>query len=157
MSNSWTLFRVGAFELCSFLFCDIHLALKISVIYNSTVHSTLFPFSSSRVLSPSGYVLSRLSMIAGSSVGGLTYLHFHLYPHMTNPTDRCSFPYLANFMAALVGLALSNSAASCSVIYILHSKLLSSTIPPQTPRTRKLHSTMVHKCFEVSVAAFYPH
>jgi hypothetical protein len=102
MSNSWTLFRVGTFELCSFLFRDIHLALKIFVIYNSTMHSSLFPFSSSRVLSPSGYVLSRLSMIVGSSVGGLTYLHFHLYPHMMNPTDHCSFPYLANFMVALV-------------------------------------------------------
>jgi hypothetical protein len=157
MSNSWSLFRVGAFELCWFLFHDIHLALKISMIYNSTVHSTLFPFSSSRVLSLSGYILSHLSMIAGSSIGRLTYLHLHLYPHMTNPTDHCSFPYLANFMAAVVGLALSNSVASCSVIYILHSKLSSSTIPPQTPRTRKLHSTTVHKCFKVSVAAFHPH
>jgi hypothetical protein len=118
--------RVGAFELCCFLFHDIHLALKTSVIYNSTTDSlALFPFSSSRVLSLSGYILSRLSMIAGSSVGGLTYLHLHLYPHMTNPTDHCSFPYLANFMAiVVVGLALSNSVASCSVIYILHSKLL---------------------------------
>jgi hypothetical protein len=98
---------------------------KLSVIYNSTADSlALFPFSSSHVLSLSGYILSRLSMIAGSSIGGLTYLHLHLYPHMTNPTDRCSFPYLANFMAAVVGLALSNSVASCSVIYILHSKLL---------------------------------
>jgi hypothetical protein len=157
MSNSWILFRVGAFELCWFLFRNIHLALEISVLYNSTAHSALFPFSSSRVLSPSGYILSRLSMIAGSSVGGLTYLHFHLYPRMTNPTDRCSFPYLANFMAALAGLALSNSVASCSMIYMLNSKLPSSTIPPQTPRTRKLHSTTVHKYFKVSVAAFHPH
>jgi hypothetical protein len=62
-------------------------------------------------------------MIAGSRVGGLTYFHLHLYPHMTNPTNRCSFPYLANFMAAVVGLALSNFAAFCSMIYILHSKL----------------------------------
>jgi hypothetical protein len=90
-------FGLLAFELCWFLFRNIHLALEISALYNSTVHSTLFPFSSSRVLSPSGYILCRLSMIAGSSVVGLTYLHFHLYPHMTNPIDRCSFPYLRNF------------------------------------------------------------
>jgi hypothetical protein len=128
MSNSWTLFRVGSFELCWFFFCDIHIALKISIVYNSTMHSTLFPFSSSCVLSPSGYILSRLYMIAGSSIGGLEYLRFHLYPHMMNPTDRFSFPYLANFMAALARLALSNFVSSCSVIYILHSKLSSSTI-----------------------------
>jgi hypothetical protein len=123
ISNSWILFWVGAFELCWFLFHDIHLALKISVLYNSTAHSTFFPFSSSHVLSPSSYILSRFSMIVGSSVGEITYLHFHLYPHMTNLTDRCSFPYLANFMSALAGLILSNSTASCSVIYILKSKL----------------------------------
>jgi hypothetical protein len=116
--------RVGAFELCCFLFHDIHLALKIFVIYNSTADSlVLFPFSSSRLLSLSGYLLSGLSMIAASSVGGLTYLHLRLYPHMMNPTHHCSFPYLANFMVAVVGLALSNSVASCSVIYIVHSKL----------------------------------
>jgi hypothetical protein len=80
----------------------------------------IFPLSSSRVLSFSSYILSRLSIIAGSNVGGLTYLHLHLYPHMANLTDRCSFAYLANFMPVVVGLALSNSVASCSVIYILH-------------------------------------
>jgi len=69
---------------------------------------------------------------------GMTYLHLHLYPHMTNLTDWCSFPYLANFMAAVVELALSKSVASCSMIYIFHSKVRWSTIPPQTPRTRKL-------------------
>jgi hypothetical protein len=50
--------------------CNIHLALEISALYNSTAHSTLFPFSSSRVLSPSGYILCRLSMIVGSSIVG---------------------------------------------------------------------------------------
>jgi len=84
----------------------------------------LFPFSPSRLLSLYGYILSRLSMIAGSRVGGLTYLHLHLYPHVKNPTDHCSFPYSANFMVAVVGLALLNSAPSCCVIYILQSKLL---------------------------------
>jgi hypothetical protein len=113
-----------AFELCCFLFREIHLALKISVIYNSATNSlVLFPFSSSHVLPLCGYILSRLPMIASPSVGGLTYLRLHLYPHMTNPTDLCFFPYLANFMATVVGLALSNSAASCFVIYIVHSKL----------------------------------
>ena len=124
---------------------------------SSVRYLNLFPFSSSRVLSLSSYILSHLSMIAGSNVGVLTYLHLHLYPHMTNLTDCCSFPYLANFMVAVVRLALSNSAASCSVIYILNSKLLSSTIPSWIPRTRKLHSTTVHKCFKVSVIAFHPH
>jgi len=157
MSNSWILFQVGAFKLCWFFFYDIHLALETFVLYNSTAHSALFLFSSSCVLSPSGYILSRLSMIAGSSVGGLTYIHFHLYPHMTNPTDHCSFPYLENFMATLARLPLLNSVASCSVIYILNSKLLSSTITPRTPRTCKLHSTTVHKCFKVYVTAFHPH
>jgi hypothetical protein len=69
----------------------------------------LFPFSSSRPLLLSGYILSYLSMIAGSRVGGLTYLHLHLYPHMTNPTDHCYFPYLTNFMTAVAGLAHTNS------------------------------------------------
>jgi hypothetical protein len=116
--------RVGGFELCCFLFYDVHLALKTFVIYNSTTESlVLFPFSSSHVLSFCGYILSRLSMIVGSNVGGLTYLHLHLYPQMTNPIDRCSFPYLANFMVAVAELALSNAIASCSVIYTVHSKL----------------------------------
>jgi hypothetical protein len=133
------------------------LKLKISMIYNSTAYSALFPFSSSHVLSLSGYIPSLLSMIMGCSVGELTYLHLHLYPHMTNLTDRCSFPYLANFMDTVSGLALSNSVASCSVIYIFHLKLFSSTIPPQTPRTHKLHSTKVQKCFKLYVVAFHPH
>jgi hypothetical protein len=111
---------VGTFELSCFLFHDIHLALKTFMIYNSTVDSlTLFPFSSSRVLSLSSYILSFLSMIVGSNIGELTYLHLHLYPHMMNLTDHCSFPYLDNFMAMVVRLALLNSATSCSMIYIL--------------------------------------
>jgi hypothetical protein len=97
MSNSWKLFRVATFEICWFLFRNIHLTLEISALYNSTAHSTLFPFSSSCVLSPSSYILCRLSMIAGSSIVEMTYLHFHLYPHMTNPINCCSFPYLHNF------------------------------------------------------------
>ena len=44
-------------------------------------------------------------------------------PYTNWLSDRCSFPYIANFMAKVVGLALSNSATSCCVIYILHSKL----------------------------------
>jgi hypothetical protein len=50
-------------------------------------------FSSSRSLSLSGYILTALSMVSGSRVGGLTCLHLHLYPRTTDPTDRCSFPY----------------------------------------------------------------
>jgi hypothetical protein len=122
LSHCFGLALSNSVASCSMIYI---LHSKFSVIYNSTADSlALFPFSSSRVLSLSGYILSHLSMITGSSIGGLTYLHLHLYPHMTNPTDHCSFPYLANFMAAVVGLALSNSVASCSVIYILHSKLL---------------------------------
>jgi hypothetical protein len=87
---------------------------------SSARYLALFPLSSSHVLSLSRYILSRLSIIVGSNVGGLTYLHLHLYPHMMNPIDRCSFPYLANFMPAVVGLALSNSVASCFVICGIH-------------------------------------
>jgi hypothetical protein len=96
-------------------------------------------------------------MIAGSRVGGLTYLHLHLYPHMTNPTDRCSFPYLANFMAAVVGLALSNSVASCSVIYILHSKL--SVIYNSTADSSNSQASLYQgsQMFQSIVAAFHPH
>jgi hypothetical protein len=96
-------------------FCDIHIAL------NTADSLVLFPFSSSLVLSLCGYILSRLSMIAGSSIGGLTYLYLHLYNHTTNPTDHCCFPYLANFMPMVGGFAVSNSA-SCCVLHILHSK-----------------------------------
>ena len=134
-----------------------HLVLKISMIYNSTVDSlVLFPFSSSHVLWLCGYIISLLSIIVGSSVGGLTYLYLHLYNQMMNPTDHCCFSYLANFKAAVVGLAVSNSA-SCCIMYILHSKMSWSTIPTRTRRTHKLHSTTTHKCFKVSLAAFHPH
>jgi hypothetical protein len=128
------------------------------VIYNSTADSLiLFPFSSFRVLWLSGYILSHLSMVVGSSIDRLTYIYLHLYNHTTNPTDCCCFPYLANFMAAVSGLAISNSSSSCFVMYILHSKLPRSTIPPRTPRTHKLHSTTIHKCFKVFVVVFHPH
>jgi len=104
----------------------------------------IFPLSSSRVLSLSRYILSRLSLIMGSSVGGLTYLHIHLYLHMTNPTNRCSFPYLGQFYGhscpvhafelccflfcdlrypSLCSLfTVSNTYVPCSDIYILHPK-----------------------------------
>jgi hypothetical protein len=81
-------------------------------------------FSSSRSLSLSGYILSRLSMVSGSRVGRLTCLHLHLYPHTTDRVDRCSFPYLANFMAVVAGSTLTNPTVYRSVIYILHSKHL---------------------------------
>jgi hypothetical protein len=70
--------------------------------FSSIRYLSLFPFSSSHPLSLPSYILSHLFMIAGCRVGGLTYLHLHLYPHMMNPTDRCSFPYLVNFMVAVV-------------------------------------------------------
>jgi hypothetical protein len=74
--------RVGAFELCCFLFYDIHLSLKKFVIYNSTTDSVIFPFSSSRLLSVSGYLLSGLSMIVASSISGLTYMLELLHTHL---------------------------------------------------------------------------
>jgi hypothetical protein len=81
----------------------------------------LFPFSSSHLLSLFGYIISLLSMIMGYRIGGMKYIHIHLYSHMTSLTDRYSFPYLANCMSAVAELALSNSVASCFIIYILHS------------------------------------
>jgi len=124
-----------------------HLVLKISVIYNSNADSlVLFTFSYSCVLWLSGYILSRLSMLTGSNVGGLTYLYLHLYNQMMNLADHCFFPYLANFMVAVARLAVTNSTSSCSLMYILHLKLPWSTILPQTLQTRKIHCTMVHKC-----------
>jgi hypothetical protein len=67
----------------------------------------LFPLSSSRVLSLCSYILSLLYMIAGCNVGLLTYLHLHLYPHMTNPINYCSFSYLVNFMTVILRRAYS--------------------------------------------------
>jgi hypothetical protein len=112
-------FRHRPLFLCHRLCFEMFRAIKFERRGHASSGETL---SSSRVLSLSSYILSRLSMIAGSNVGVLTYLYLHLYPHMTNPTDRCSFSYLVNFMPAVVGLALSNYVASCSVRYIFHSK-----------------------------------
>ena len=92
----------------------------------------LFPLSSSHILSLSSYILSRLSMIVGSNIGVLTYLHLHLYPHMPNWTAHSSFSYLVKFMPVVAELVQLNYASSCSVIYILHSKFSWSTIPPCT-------------------------
>jgi hypothetical protein len=80
-------FRVRAFELCCFLFHDIHIAVNFFLIYNSITESlVLFPFSSSLVLSLCHYIISRLSINVGSSLGRLRYLHLHIYNHTTNPT-----------------------------------------------------------------------
>jgi hypothetical protein len=38
----------------------------------------------------------------------MTYLHLHVYPDMMNPTDRCSFPYLFKFMAAVAVAVLAH-------------------------------------------------
>jgi hypothetical protein len=91
----------------------------------------LFPFSCSPLLSLSGYILSRLSMIAGSRVGGLTDLHLHLYPHITSPTDRRSFPYLANFMAAVSGVGAIE--LSCRLFRDIHLALKTFVIYNSTP------------------------
>jgi hypothetical protein len=56
----------------------------------------------------------RVHEMCNPSVGGLTYLYLHLYNHTTNPTDRCCFPYLANFMSTVVGLAPISSPSISS-------------------------------------------
>jgi hypothetical protein len=71
----------------------------------------LFPLSSSCVLSLSSYILSLLSVIAGSNIGMLTYIHLHLYPHMMNEINCCSFSYLVNFM--IVVLRCVDSKLDC--------------------------------------------
>jgi hypothetical protein len=92
---------------------------------------TIFPFSSSPLLSLSGSILSRISMIVGSQVGGLTDPHLHLYPHITSPTDRRSFPYLANFMAA--GSRVGAIELSCPVFCDIHLAPKTSVIYNSTP------------------------
>ena len=107
------MFHVSAFEVCYYFFPDMHIALKISVIYISTADSlVLFPFSSSLVLSLCGYIHSRLSINKGSSVSGLRYLYLHLYNHTTPPTDPYCSPYLANFIATVDGLRILQSKSS---------------------------------------------
>jgi hypothetical protein len=69
-----------------------------------------------------GHILSAVSMVSGSKVGGMKCIHLDLYPHMTDLTNHYSFPYLANFMSAATGLAVVNPAAYRFSIYMLHSK-----------------------------------
>ena len=78
----------------------------------------LFPFSSSHPLFLYGYILSLLFMIVVCTVDGLTYLHLHIYPHMINLTNHCFFPYLVNFMAAVAGLAHTNSSFLLPIHYL---------------------------------------
>jgi hypothetical protein len=56
----------------------------------------------------------RVHETCNPNVGGLTYLYLHLYNHMTNPTDHCCFPYLANFMSTIVGLVPISSPSISS-------------------------------------------
>ena len=93
----------------------------------------LFPFSCSPLLSLSGYRLSFLSMIMGSQVGGLTDLHLHLYPHMTSPTDRRSFPYLANFMVMVLGAGAIE--IYCCLFCDIHLALKTFVIYNSTPES----------------------
>jgi hypothetical protein len=58
----------------------------------------IFPLSSSPLLSLSGSILSRISMITASRVGGLADAHLHLYLHIMSPTDHRPFQYLANYL-----------------------------------------------------------
>jgi hypothetical protein len=98
----------------------------------------LFPFSCSPLLSLYGYILSRLSMIAGSQVGRLTDPHLHLYPHITSPTDRRSFPYLANFMAAVSGVGAIE--LSCRLFRHIHVAPKTFVIYNSNPELLKLAS-----------------
>jgi hypothetical protein len=101
----------------------------------------VFPFCSSPLLCVFGSILCHVSVLVGSRGGELTNRHLHLYLHITSPTDRRSFAYLANFMNA--GSRIGAIELWCPVfgVYILHPKLRCSTIRPRTPRTRKPDST----------------
>jgi hypothetical protein len=56
----------------------------------------------------------RVHEMCNPGIGGLTYLYLHLYNHTTNPTDRCCFPYLANFISTVVELAPISSPSISS-------------------------------------------
>jgi len=77
-------------------------------VFSTVRYLSLFPFLFSHPLWLSGFILSRPSMMGGCRVCRLTYLHLHLYLHMTNPTNRYTFPYLGNFMAAFTGSTHTN-------------------------------------------------
>jgi hypothetical protein len=81
----------------------------------------IFPFYCSPLLSLYGYILSLLYMIVGFWAGGLTYIHLHLYPHMTSPTDSHSFPHLANFMAVVFGVGAIELC--CCMFHDIHLAL----------------------------------
>jgi hypothetical protein len=121
------------------------------------IYLPLFPFSSSPLLSLSGSILSRLSMIAGSSVGGLTDPHLHLYPHITSLTDRRSFPYLANFMVAVSGVGVIE--LSCRLFCDIHLAPKNSMIYNSTLDSSNSQASLYpgSQKFKASIAPFHPH
>ena len=100
----------------------------------------IFPFSSSHLLSLSGSILSRISMIAGSRVGGLTDPHLHLYPHMMSLTNRRSFPYLANFMAMVSQVGIIE--LSFLVFHDIHIAPKTSMIYNSTPHSSNSQASL---------------
>jgi hypothetical protein len=100
----------------------------------------LFPFSCSTLLSLSGSILGRISMIAGSRVGGLTDPHLHLYPHITSPTNPHSFPYLANFMVAISGVGVIK--LSCPMFCDIHLAPKTSIIYNSTPHSSNSQASL---------------
>jgi hypothetical protein len=102
--------------------CCVRHKVLCSLSFSSSI-LTVFPFSSSPLLSVSGSILSRISMLAGSRGGGLrNSISIYIFTSRVL-TDRRSFPYLANFMAA--GSLVGAIELSCPVfgVYILHPKL----------------------------------
>jgi hypothetical protein len=101
---------------------------------------TPFPFSRSPLLSLSSYILSHLSMIAGSWVGGLIDIHLHLYPHITSLIDHRSFPYSANFMATVSrGGAIE---LSCLLFHDIHLAPRTFLIYNSTPDSSNSQSSL---------------
>jgi hypothetical protein len=72
----------------------------VCILSQFLLNLPVFPFCSYPLLCVSGSILCHVYVLAGSRCGELTNRHLHLYLHITSPTDRRSFAYLANFMNA---------------------------------------------------------
>jgi hypothetical protein len=117
---------------------------KKKKVFPTLRYLSLFPFCFSRPLWLSGFILSHLSMY-----DGLTCLHLHLYPRKTDPTDRCSIPYLANFMPVRCGADACEP--SCLSFRYIHLALKTSVIYNSTAG-----SSYTLTSFKVSVVDLHP-
>jgi len=104
------------------------------------LYSLIFPFSYSPLLSLFVSILSRIYMIMGSWVGGLTDPHLHLYSHITSPTDCHSFPYLANFMNT--GSQVGTIKLSCLVFRDIHISPKTFVIYNLTPKSSNSQASL---------------